>query len=394
MVEASDVESLATHAINDIHVIFNPSVFSGEKFPQCDFDPSDAARALGKCSFTATFYDAAYHEVKTATTPGRYGAIVQVKTLTGQTFKRFITLYRTPGEITWRQAKTHIGFIDLPPELGLAPAALTERGKDVDDLFKDDLTAGFRHSSDAATLFAGLAEMKPAGEPPTYRNGPYTADQNWWYGLKKQTGNLRADYYLHLPASYDSDPAKKWPLILFLHGSGERGYDVKSVTNTGLPHNVEYQPAFPFILIAPQCSPGEWWSPAELNDLLDRVESKYRVDLTRVYLTGLSMGGYASWSLAMDSPARFAAVAPICGGGDPTDVARIKDIPIWVFHGGKDPVVPIQRSQEMVDALKKAGANVQFTIFPDAGHDSWTQAYAMPQLYDWLLQQHRQQKKD
>jgi predicted peptidase len=101
------------------------------------------------------------------------------------------------------------------------------------------------------------------------------------------------------------------------------------------------------------------------------------------------MGGFGSWTLAAESPSRFAAVVPICGGGDPADASQLKDIPIWVFHGGKDPTVPIQRSQEMVDALKKVGGNVKFTIFPEAGHDSWTQAYAMPELYDWLLQQHR-----
>jgi len=207
--------------------------------------------------------------------------------------------------------------------------------------------------------------------------------------LKKETGNLRTDYYLHLPASYDKDPQKKWPLILFLHGSGERGYDIKMVKNNGLPKNLDAQPEFPFIVIGPQCSPGEWWSPLELDALLDLVEQKYRVDLDRVYLTGLSMGGYGSWALAAESPERFAAVVPICGGGDPDDVSRIKDLPIWVFHGGKDPTVPIQRSQEMVDALKKAGSSVKFTIFPEARHDSWVPAYAMPELYEWLAQQKR-----
>jgi predicted peptidase len=282
----------------------------------------------------------------------------------------------------------HIGSLDLPPEFGVDPAVVAEWSRSVDQLFKDQMFSGLGRTPDTAVLFAGLSELKPGGEPATDRTGPAARDQQWWYGLKKQTGNLRTDYYLHLPASYDSDPNKKWPLILFLHGSGERGYDVKAVTNTGLPHNVERDPGFPFIVVAPQCSPAESWSPWELNDLLDRVEAKYRVDSGRVYLTGLSMGGYGSWKLAIDTPGRFAAVAPICGAADPDDAARIKDVPVWAFHGGKDPTVPIQWDQAMVDALKKAGGNVKFTIFPEAAHDSWTQAYAMPELYDWMLRQH------
>lgn len=387
VIEPGDVDTLVSGAIDNVRVVFNPCVFGGEGFPQCEFDLSEAARSLGQCVMKPTFYDADYHEVKTAVKPGRYGAIVEVKTQTGQTFKRFVTLYRTQREIDWRAAKFHVGAFDMPPELGLEPAALAERTKEMDAYFKDQMLGSMPHSDNAAVLFAALNELKPGGELPRNRNSAYAANQRWWYGLKKQTGNLRNDYYAHLPAAYESDTKKKWPLILFLHGSGERGYDIEDLMNNGLPRNVDVQPNFSAIVIAPQCSPDEWWSPPELNDFLDRVEAKYRVDASRVYLTGLSMGGYGAWSLAVDSPGRFAAVVPICGGGDPEDVERIKNVPIWVFHGGKDPTVPIQRSQEMVDALKKIGGNVKFTVFPEAGHDSWTEAYAMPELYDWLLKQ-------
>jgi len=389
IVDSNDVNTLISKAIEDVHLAFRPCVFNGEKFPKCDFEPSDAASALGKCVITTTFYDADYREVTTPSGPGRYGAIIQVKTRTGQTFKRFATLYRTAGDIDWHLTNIQLGRVDFPPGLGLNAATVAKRSKDLENFFKSQVREGMSHSDDAAILFAGLSELKPGGEPPTARNGPYAASLKWLYGLKKQTGNLRSDYYLHLPASYGSDRQKKWPLILFLHGSGERGYDINEVKANGLPHNLDDQPDFPFIVVAPQCPPDEWWSAFELNDLLDRVEAKYRVDTDRVYLTGLSMGGFGSWDLAIESPERFAAVAPVCGGGDPADVARIKDIPVWVFHGAKDQTVPIRRSQEMVDALKKAGGNVKFTIFPDAGHDSWTQAYAMPELYDWLLKQHR-----
>ena len=338
---------------------------------------------------TPTFYDADYHEVKSAAKPGRYGAIVQVKTANGLEFKRFVTLFRTPKDLTWKTVRMHTQSLEFPVELGLDPATVAAREKFADNFLIGQIRLGMSLGSDAAVLFAGLSEIKSGDAPMAWGSDPRSLDQKWWYGLKKQTGDLRTDYYVHLPADYGRDPQKKWPLLLFLHGAGQRGSDIHMVKSTGLPHNLDAQPDFPFVVIAPQCSLGEWWSLPELHDLLDRMEAKYRVDTDRVYLTGLSMGGYGSWALAADKPERFAAIVPICGGGDPDDAERLKNMPIWVFHGGKDPTVPLQRSQEMVDALQKVGGNVKFTIFPEAEHDSWTQAYALPELYTWLLQQHR-----
>jgi predicted peptidase len=111
------------------------------------------------------------------------------------------------------------------------------------------------------------------------------------------------------------------------------------------------------------------------------------VDPDRVYLTGLSMGGYGTWSLAAAHPERFAAIVPICGGGNPADAAKLASLPVWVFHGAKDPTVPLERSKEMVEAIKSAGGNPRFTIYPEAGHDSWTETYNNPELYQWLLEQ-------
>jgi predicted peptidase len=128
--------------------------------------------------------------------------------------------------------------------------------------------------------------------------------------------------------------------------------------------------------------------------LLDEVQSKYKVDPDRVYLTGLSMGGFGTWETATQYPERFAAIVPICGGGRPYTVARLKNLPTWVFHGEKDNVVPIKRSEEMVDALKKAGGDVKFTRYPEAGHDSWTETYNNPELYDWFLKHTRGQKAE
>ncbi|MGE5608986.1 MAG: prolyl oligopeptidase family serine peptidase [Bacillota bacterium] len=209
--------------------------------------------------------------------------------------------------------------------------------------------------------------------------------------LEKQVA-VKLDYLLYLPEAYDKDSAKKWPLILFLHGAGERGSDVNKVKVHGVPKIVEGKKDFPFIVVSPQCPEDRWWEPFELNALLDEIMASYRVDADRVYLTGLSMGGFGTWDLAMRSPGRFAAIAPICGGGNPVMAFRIKDIPAWVFHGEADPVVPLQRSVEMVEALKKVKADVKFTTYPGVGHDSWTQTYENPELYTWFLSHRRGEK--
>jgi predicted peptidase len=131
-----------------------------------------------------------------------------------------------------------------------------------------------------------------------------------------------------------------------------------------------------------------------LNQLLDQVEQELKVDKSRVYLSGLSMGGYGSWRYAAANPERFAAVVPICGGGEPDKWAEsLTKVPIWAFHGAKDEVVPLARSQDMVDAVKEAGGEIKFTVYPEARHDSWTETYNNPEVYEWLLK-HRRKPAD
>lgn len=181
--------------------------------------------------------------------------------------------------------------------------------------------------------------------------------------------------------------------MLFLHGAGERGNNIELVKKHGPPKIVETKTDFPFILISPQCPKGQWWSDETqlefLSQLLDFLLPKLRVDRNRIYLTGLSMGGYGTWALAIKRPYTFAAIAPICGGGDPVQVCKIKQVPVWVFHGGKDKTVPIKNSREMVDALRACGGNVKFTIYPQAYHNSWTETYNNPDLYGWFLSHRR-----
>jgi predicted peptidase len=141
--------------------------------------------------------------------------------------------------------------------------------------------------------------------------------------------------------------------------------------------------------LSPQCPEDQWWAVPDLDILLNDISENYNVDTNRIYVTGLSMGGFGTWNLAIKYPDRFAAIAPVCGGSNPFLAKNLKDTPAWVFHGAKDKVVPLHRSQEMVDALEKAGGNVKFTVYPDATHDSWTETYNNPELYEWFLKQKR-----
>jgi predicted peptidase len=208
----------------------------------------------------------------------------------------------------------------------------------------------------------------------------------------KVSDDLRPVYWLYLPEKYDADKEAKWPLLLFLHGAGERGEDPQRVKIHGPPKLADKK-AFPFIIVSPQVAPDKRWRAESLGTLLDEVISKHHVDKDRVYVTGLSMGGAGTWSVAAAYPDRFAAIVPICGFGRAEIAEKIKHLPIWVFHGAKDKAVTLERSQEMVDALKAAGAEPKFTIYPDAGHDSWTETYNNQEVYDWLLKQRRKGAK-
>ncbi|MEI6105610.1 MAG: prolyl oligopeptidase family serine peptidase [Opitutae bacterium] len=241
------------------------------------------------------------------------------------------------------------------------------------------------------------------------------------------TKTVGYEYLLALPAGYATAPAAQWPVILFLHGSGERGTDPWVVAKHGPPKLIRGEappllpavgteiPAAPvetaaareqreaaaaqltnnFIVVSPQCPDGQWWDDDTILALLDEMAARYRVDPRRVYLTGLSMGGFGTWSVGLKHPERFAAIVPICGGGQPVDARRaarekkpaLLNLGVWAFHGAKDPAVPLAESERMVAALKEVGAtDVKFTIYPEAGHDSWTESYGNPELYTWLLQ--------
>ena len=198
---------------------------------------------------------------------------------------------------------------------------------------------------------------------------------------------VEVNYLLYLPPDYEEQ--ESWPLLLFLHGKGERGDDLELVKKHGPPKLIAEGRDFPFIVVSPQCPADQWWESIELSALLDDLTRTHKVDEDRVYLTGLSMGGFGTWRLAAYAPQRFAAIAPICGGGEIYWAEELAPLSVWAFHGAQDPVVPVERSQALVDALKEKGAEPILTIYPEADHDSWTETYNNPELYEWLLQQRR-----
>ena len=196
-------------------------------------------------------------------------------------------------------------------------------------------------------------------------------------------------YWLHLPPGYAAEPQRRWPVLFFLHGSGERGSDLAAVKVHGPPKFIAQRPDLPFIVVSPQVEAGGRWDPHLLHALLGQLKTQWRIDPDRVSATGLSMGGRGTWAWAAAYPGDLAAIAPVCGDGDPAAVGHLRQLPVWAFHGAQDTVVPIDLHRRTIDALRAAGGQPRFTVYPTTGHDAWTPAYAEPALFDWLLAQRR-----
>jgi predicted peptidase len=217
-------------------------------------------------------------------------------------------------------------------------------------------------------------------------------------GVNGISETVKVGYLLYIPEGYGQDSQKNWPLILFLHGSEERGDDIELLRRNGLPKVLDEGRELPCLVVSPQCPAGMWWWPRVhvLSAFLDRIQLMYPIDTQRVYLTGLSMGAYGVWALALREPQRFAALVPIAGGywdgknSLPQNICDLENVPIWVFHGERDNIILPWESKTLVEALDKCGGNVRYTLYPEADHQqSWEQAYADPALYEWLLQQSR-----
>lgn len=214
-------------------------------------------------------------------------------------------------------------------------------------------------------------------------------------------------YRLLRPDGYDKDGTDRYPLVIFLHGIGERGTDNTKQLRFGVEEFVKdaTRKKHSCFLAVPQCPPDKTWSavmgtkenpvfaenPTEpgglVLDLIDALSREYRVHMDRIYLTGFSLGGYGTWDLISRKPELFAAAVPICGGGDPARAEKLTKLPIWCFHGDRDPLVPVARSRDMIAAIKKAGGKPEFTEYPGGGHDSWTRTYKNDAVLDWLFTQ-------
>jgi predicted peptidase len=222
----------------------------------------------------------------------------------------------------------------------------------------------------------------------------------WWH-QKPRPGVLSRDvafgdrngkvieikYLLYLPDDYSKQ--KRWPLLLFLHGSGQRGHEVLRVAMCGPPYAIAQGKLFPMIIVSPQCHEGESWQSEQLLALLEQLEKSFSIDCNRLYVAGYSMGGYGTWDLVSTAPDRFAAAVPVAGGGSIDQAERLVTLPIWAFHGAHDDVIPLDESQRMVEAVRDKGGHARLTVLDDQAHGICNLVFSRDDLYEWLLHQRR-----
>ena len=218
-----------------------------------------------------------------------------------------------------------------------------------------------------------------AALPPAVPPGLAAGEQRAWTLAGERC-------WVWLPREY-AQRRERWPLLVFLHGSGERGTDLEKVKVHGPPAQAARGAALPLILVSPQCEDGARWDPERLHRLLAALKTTLHVDAQRCLGTGLSMGGFGMWHWATAYPRDLAAIAPVCGFGDPAKVAAMRGVPVRGYHGDQDTVVPLAPHVACVEALRAAGGTASLTVYPGVGHDSWTPAYNDPGLWPWLLSQ-------
>lgn len=364
-------------------LLFRPFVFEGVRFPKPEFaQPAAVEDLIGRYILRTTYYDAAYNAVTEAARPGRYGAVVEVQSANGPVTRRFVTLFRQKDKVPWKTLEWPGA---LPPGMGIEAVVASEHADLVGVFAKAQFQEGLRRDPASAVLLAGLSVTVP-GTQFVKRTNVEAMDKAWWYGLKSKLGLLTPlRYHLYVPEAAAREPQRRWPTFLWLHGSSTPW---EKAAKTELIAHARGTQDFPYIVIAPNCPINERWDPLAIRDLLADLQTKVPIDPDRVFLSGTSMGGYGTWATATAFPELFAAAIPLCGGGDPEDVGRIKGLPIWVFHGTSDTVVPIARSEEMVAALRKVGGRVRFSTL-DCGHDPGRLVFTDPALYEWLAGQVR-----
>lgn len=200
-------------------------------------------------------------------------------------------------------------------------------------------------------------------------------------------------YITRFPNDYKNE--EKYPLIIFLHGAGSRGNDINVLLNNPFFKITEKHHEFPFVVVAPQCIENTWFDMFEtLKQFVTKISSEEFIDKERIYVMGPSMGGYATWQLAMSMPELFAAIVPICGGGMYWNSGRLVNVPVWAFHGKKDTVVKVEESEKMVDAVNACGGNAKLTVYPENRHDAWSDTYSNEDVFKWLLENKNENVKE
>jgi predicted peptidase len=230
----------------------------------------------------------------------------------------------------------------------------------------------------------------------------WPAVESWWnrprpgqqvpQQLELATGGL-VRYLHYLPTEYGADKNQRWPLLIFLHGSGLRGDDPQQVASEGPPMLAAEGASLPFIVVSPQCPHKESFQPDVIHELIENVASRFHVDRERIILTGYSMGGFGTWATAAAYPDEFAAIVPLCGGGHPSDGEKLIKLGIWAFHGDRDEVVPLQQTVDMIDAVRTAGGTPKLTVLPETGHGICNTVYRSDELIPWMLEQRRRLKE-
>jgi predicted esterase len=380
--EFADINKEREKVLRGAEISFDDdNVFCSDTFPSPTFDPPISDALIEPGSLSVRFFDAQRHEVRSAQRPGRYGALIEFRGKNGKPYQHTVTLFRSPRPLDGL-------FVPNGDVLALARAAgIPEKVALADrsmlEVVRDNPMPNWTRRIPARAEVLASMFQRPNGAP---RVRAMIEERDWWYALKRQLRTAETIQYLDLlPPDYDEGSCKKWPVVVFLHGSG--GHSDKAARTEPIRTYWEQKGGPPFILLQPLAPNGTVWVPSQVMEWLEQVLPWYRSDRGRIYLTGFSMGGIGTWNVACRAPRFFAAFAPAAGVGELASPSAVKGRPIWVFHGEQD-AMPIAPAQAWVEELKQLDphADVKFTRLPKVDHTNTPQeVYKRADLYEWLL---------
>jgi acetyl esterase/lipase len=371
---------------------FDKYVFYTRKFPVGDFEQGRVVRrCLYPARVTIRFFDAQFNEAIEAQKPGRYGAVVRMHFIWGFEMYRFITLYRTPEKVFWYNGSMTVSA-QLPPDTGVDPAVMARQSRQIGEMVKIGFAGEGEVSSHLSILLAGLSETSPDEPPAAVRSSTVARNTKWWFDLRKRIGlEQKYPYLTDFPPGYDKDPNKRWPLIIYLHGGNQNGYNMDLVRISGLAGVIAKEWRPPAVVVSPQAPWYEDWNIHVLAGLIEEACAKYRIDPDQISLTGMSSGAVATWEFAMTYQDRLSAIFPIAGDSDPLEAPRLTKIPVWAFTGIQDTVIPAGNVIRMVEAIRAAGGKPHLTVYQNRGHNAEYLSYINKDLYTWLFSQRRGQ---